>query len=99
MSEPSADLKDQLKQDMAEVNWLELTRSAPIDSLIAVAADLDLIEVAEQIALDNSDAVANWIKSGALERPDEHRREEWNAKPPQFLCVIVKPFVLIQLRS
>ncbi len=89
-------IRETLIRDMAEMHWLELERLAPDGALVCVGKELDLLDAAEQIALDNTEKVKYWMESGLLRRPEEEESNAWSQAETKFLCVIVKPFVLIQ---
>lgn len=91
-----SEMRETLLRDMAEMHWLELERIAPEGALVCVGKELELIAVAEQIALDNTPQVKQWMESGQLYRPEEKDSQAWGESNAKFLCVIVKPFVLIQ---
>ena len=58
---------------------------------------LDLIQVAQSIAEDNTAQVASWLKSGELQRPTQEQVEDWDKTPARiFKSIVVQPYVLIQ---
>ena len=92
----SKSIREALQDDMAEMFWLELERLAPSDSVIVVDGSIDLLEVGEQIAADNTERVSAWLEGGKVYRPNETQLEVLRTSSNRFLCVIVKPFVLAQ---
>lgn len=92
-----ADLRVELQAaiDEAEWNWLE--PHARRDSLILVAADLDLVDVAVAIANDNTLHVQHWIAEALIQKPSPHQLSDWTLEQhKRFHALIVQPYVLAQ---
>lgn len=91
------DLKSRLSQDLANVDWKDLLPHAKRDVVIVVNQELDLLEVAEAIAKDNTSLVSNWIEQKLIFKPSSEQLTNWNNNlDKQFLTLIVQPFVVIQ---
>jgi len=54
-----SDLKTQLEKDLATISWQEILPHAKRDAVVVIDQDLDILDVAEAIALDNSSQVNN----------------------------------------
>jgi hypothetical protein len=90
-------LKDDLKQTLDETEWAWLYPHLKRDAVIVVVPLLDLLEVAEKVALDDQAQVADWIQKGLIGKPSSAQLAEWGENPTKkFLSVIVQPYVLIQ---
>jgi hypothetical protein len=90
-------IKNQLLEELAEVEWSDLIPHAQRDAIILVSDSLNLIEVAEAIASDNVQLVQNWIATKLIEKPNQEQLSNWNSLPTSlFNTLIVQPFVLIQ---
>jgi hypothetical protein len=90
-------IKNQLLEELAEVEWSDLIPHAQRDAIILVSDALNLIEVAEAIASDNVQLVQNWIATKLIEKPSQEQLSNWNSLPTSlFNTLIVQPFVLIQ---
>ena len=61
-----------------------------------VEQELDLIEVAEAVACDQSGPVRQWLAGAQLARPGLQRVLDWEEKASRFQILIVQPFVLAQ---
>ncbi len=91
------DIKSQLSEELAEVEWSDLVPHAQRDAVIVVSDTLNLLEVGEAIAGDNVPLVQGWIGGNLLQKPTTAQLSEWNARPTSaFNTLIVQPFVLIQ---
>ena len=89
-------LADRLRQESGVADWNILNEHIERGAAIVVAADLDLIDAACQIAGDNTHAVSNWIADGSLSRPTAEQINEWRHTTPSFKSIVVAPYVLIQ---
>ncbi|MCD6186912.1 MAG: DUF2288 domain-containing protein [Desulfuromusa sp.] len=88
---------ESFKRDLAEVNWRELKIHLQRDSIIIVAAELDLIEVAVAVADDDKTRVEIWIAENQLAKPTAEHLERWQQESGnRFQMLIVQPFILVQ---
>jgi hypothetical protein len=91
-----SDLKQQLTEQIAEINWQDLKPHAQRDALIIVDENLDLVEVGCAIAQDQSNLVQNWISEQLIQKPTAQQFSLWNKNVNQkFKTIIVQPFVLV----
>lgn len=91
-----SDLKAQLSEDLADVEWSSLIPHVQRDALIVVNSDLDLIEVGAAIANDNVSLVERWISECLIHKPSSDELSDWNAQPSKmFHTLIVQPFVIV----
>jgi hypothetical protein len=91
------DLRKQLQEELDTVDWRALRTQLRRDSVILVAPELDLVEVACAVAADRTTAVAGWIAAAQLRKPGVEELTAWErelGKP--FRMLIVAPYVLIQ---
>jgi hypothetical protein len=86
-------LQEQL--DAARWEWLREHHQRGV--LLLVEPLLDLAEVGERMAADDSAAVQAWLASRLLAKPSETQVAAWDAMPDKlFALLIVSPFVLVQ---
>jgi hypothetical protein len=91
-----SDLKTELQQQIAQMDWKDLIPHAQRDVLIVVDQNLDLIEVGYAIAEDKTSLVQNWISEQLIQKPSSQQLSLWNENPShKFNTIIVQPFVLI----
>ena len=91
------DIKQRLKQDVADIEWQDLLPHAKRDAIIVAAKSLDLLDVGAAIAQDNTAVVNTWIKNQYIAKPSAEQLTSWNNNPQkQFTTLIVQPFVVIQ---
>lgn len=86
-----------LKETLDEAEWKWLAPHLARDAIILVSHDLDLLAVAEKVARDDKEQVAEWIEKGLLGKPTREQIETWTKTPTKkFLTIIVQPYVLAQ---
>jgi hypothetical protein len=91
------DLRAELKQSIDEAEWNWLEPHAQRDSVIVVAADLDLVDVGVAIASDNTLYVQRWIEEALIQKPSPAQLNDWmQHQDKRFSALIVQPYVLIQ---
>jgi hypothetical protein len=91
-----SDIKTQLEEQIAEIDWKDLIPHAQRDAIVIVNHPLDLIEVGCAIAQNKTELVQNWISEQLIQKPTAEQLSEWNEQSScQFRTIIVQPFVLI----
>ena len=92
-----SDIKTQLSEQLASIEWNLLIPHAQRDALVIVKEQLNLLDVAVAVAEDNSTAVQSWISQQLIYKPSPQDLSTWNSDPKkQFMTLIVQPFVLVQ---
>lgn len=96
MEELEPDLRTRLNGETARIRWPELERHFARGVVVAVAPELDLIDVAVAMAEDDTATVTPWLASGQVARPSAEQAQQWVARQPLFWAVVVAPWVLVQ---
>jgi hypothetical protein len=95
-----SDIKTQLTQELADIEWRDLKPHAMRDGLVVVHENLNLLDVGVAIAKDDVISVQHWISEQLIIKPSPEQLSSWNKAPErQFTALIVQPFVLIQEKS
>lgn len=89
-------LRAKLNQETAEIPWTELQRFFAGGSLISVADDLDLVEVAARMSADDTEAVSRWIEERRIARVSDVQAQAWMDADASLWTVVVKPWILVQ---
>jgi hypothetical protein len=92
------DLKNQLTEELADIEWSALVPHAQRDALIVVdeSESLSIVDVGVALAEDDVPTVQRLIAEQVIYKPSTDRLSEWNAMPDRkFSALIVQPFVLI----
>ena len=91
------EVRDKFEKDLAEVNWKDLRFHLQKDSIILVTDDLDLVDVAVDVATDNKDQISLWIASGKLSKPSREQIDQWETQlDTPFRMLIAQPYILAQ---
>ncbi len=90
-------LRGEFHQQTARIHWHELQTHYARGSVVAVGAQLDLVEVAVQLGLDNAARFASWIERGDVAAVSETQAREWFELNPVLWTVVAAPWVLVQL--
>ena len=81
MSEASdrdpAVVRQKLNQDTAKIKWGALHEHQLIECVIAVSADLDLIDVAYEFTFDNHDQVKAWMEQEQIMKVSDEQAQQW----------------------
>lgn len=92
-----SDLKTQLEKDLATISWQDILPHAKRDAVVVIDQKLEILDVAEAIALDNSSQVNKWILNQLIAKPSEQQLTKWNSEPELvFTTAIVQPYVIIK---
>jgi hypothetical protein len=89
-------LRTTLNAETARFQWQELQRFFAAGSVIAVADELDLVEVALHIASDDKAVVAQWMEQGRVGRVSDEQARAWLEQDAALWTVVVKPWILVQ---
>jgi len=92
-------LHAKLTLETSRMPWQELLRYFAGGTVIAVADDLDLIEVAVQISNDDAVSVSNWMAENRLGKVPDLQAQEWLDGEVSLWTVVVKPWILVQERK
>jgi len=91
-----ADIRQQLNAQTGRLGWKELERHFARGSVIKVAGELDLVEVAACVAQDDKATIEFWLASGRLAPADTEDALVWHGRQAEFWAVVVAPWVLVQ---
>ena len=88
-------LRDEIHSETSTIAWSELQRFFASGKAIHVADDLDLVEVALQVANDNSILVSEWMDRGKISPVSDDQARNWFDTNATVWAVVVKPRVLV----
>ena len=89
-------IKAKIVSETARINWLELQKFYAAGSVITVAAQLDLVDVAFAFSCDNKAQVADWLASGVVGRTTEQQAQHWFTQQTELWAVVISPWILVQ---
>jgi len=89
-------IKAKIVSETARINWLALQKFYAAGSVITVAAQLDLVDVAFAFSCDNKAQVADWLASGVVGRTTEQQAQQWFTQQTELWAVVISPWILVQ---
>jgi len=89
-------LKAKITAETARIHWLDLQKFYAAGSVVQVAANLDLIEVAYAFSQDLSAQVQHWLSQGSVCKVTDLQAEQWFSQKAELWAVVVSPWVLVQ---
>ncbi len=82
----------------ARIRWHDLQTHYARGAVVLVAPELDLVEVAVQLGLDNAATFQSWIDGGKVAAPSEAQALAWYDANAELWAVVAAPWVLVQSR-
>lgn len=95
-SKQDAQLFAKLNLETALFPWKELLRYFASGMVIDVSEELDLLEVAAAVSLDDTEAVKDWMFKNQIVKVSDDRALEWLQRDASVWTVVVKPWILVQ---
>ena len=90
--------KAKVNLETSQIPWKELQRFFAAGLAIAVATELDLVEVAYEFSQDNKSQVEQWLKQGLIAAVSDQQAGEWYQHDSLVWAVVVRPWILVQAR-
>lgn len=91
------ELRERLAENLDEARWEWLIPHHEREVVVVVNEELDLLDVGEAIASDNTSSVQHWINEQLIYKPSVQQVSVWNNnRGKRFNALIVDPFVLVQ---
>jgi hypothetical protein len=85
-----------LNLETSQIPWKELQRHFAGGTVLAVAGDLDLVEVAYQMSADNTALIREWMAAGRFSKVSDAQAAVWYRDDAVLWAVVVSPWVLVQ---
>ena len=90
------ELRHKLLAETSRIAWKELQVFFAQGNAIHIASQLDLVEVAVQISLDNTGQVKHWMDAGLIAPVSDEQAKLWYDNDILVWAVVVKPWILVQ---
>jgi len=99
--EPGAEahLRREYHGQTARIRWRELELHYARGRMVVVAPELDLVEVAVQLGMDNTACFQDWIGAGSVAQVSAGQASDWHASNAELWAVVAAPWVLVQQRD
>lgn len=82
--------------ETAKIPWRELQRFFAAGVVIAVAPDLDLVDVACALADDDKLRVEEWLSRGEMGLASDDQAREWLKSETVMWAVVTSPWIVAQ---
>jgi hypothetical protein len=92
-------LRSEYLSQTARIRWHDLQTYFAHGSVVAVSGGLDLVEVAVQLGLDNTEQFQAWIASGDVCAVHDEQARGWYDSNQALWAVVAPPWVLVQQRD
>ncbi len=92
-------IAEELNEQTGILGWQELVKHFARGVVITVEADLDLVKVAHSMSVDNTAEIQQWLAAGTVRRASDDDARKWNRDNPEFWCMVVAPWVLVQKKG
>ncbi|MFW2404574.1 MAG: DUF2288 domain-containing protein [Gammaproteobacteria bacterium] len=95
-AEPADLERARILGETAKIGWAELQRWFASGTAVYVSPELDLVETAYQLSIDNTSGFRGWLSTGLIDRVTDEQALEWLEADALVWAVVVKPWVLVQ---
>ncbi|CAA0091116.1 Uncharacterised protein [Halioglobus japonicus] len=96
MEERENVLRQEYHQQTARIHWHELQTYYAHGSVVAVSAQLNLVDVAVQLGMDNAERFEQWIAAGEVSAVADEQALIWYEANTCLWAVVAAPWVLVQ---
>ena len=98
-SQSRDELKAKLNLETSRIHWHELQTYFARGQVVRVSPDLDLLEVATELAADNKARFEQWMNDGRVGEVAPDAAQGWYDRNAELWAVVIAPWVLVQDRS
>lgn len=85
-----------LNLETAQMAWREMQRYFASGAALYVSPELDLVETAYQMSVDNAALIQQWMAAGQFGKVTDEQAKIWWDANAQLWVVVVSPWVLVQ---
>lgn len=90
------ELLTKLNLETSLINWHDLQTYYARGHVVRVAPDLDLLDVAAELAADNKARFEQWMKDDRIGDVPPDMARAWYDRNAELWAVVVAPWVLVQ---
>ena len=92
-------LRQEYHSQTARIRWHDLQTYYAHGSVVSVHPDLNLVEVAVQLGMDNTARFEAWIAAGQVAPVSDQQALDWYEANEELWAVVAAPWVLVQQRD
>jgi hypothetical protein len=85
-----------LNLETAQMPWREMQRYFASGAALYVSPDLDLVETAYQMSVDNAVMIGQWMAAEQFGKVTDEQAKIWWDTDAVLWAVVVSPWVLVQ---
>ncbi len=89
-------LHERFHSETSKIAWQDLQRFFAKGQVIFISEDLDLIDVACQIAENNKAQIETWMQNKEINKVSDEQALNWYKANSSLWSVVVKPWILVQ---
>ena len=92
------ELRKKFQGEIDQADWEMLAPHYERETLFKVSRDLDIFDVAIDLAIDNVDQVKKYLESNQLIRPTDDEAREYAKEKNKFFAnfLVIQPYVIFQ---
>lgn len=94
--ENDTDLRLKINSETARLPWTELVKHFASGTVVWVANELDLVDVAVRISHDDKATITQWMAQGNIAKVSDRQAREWLDSDASLWAAVVHPFILVQ---
>lgn len=98
-SEKEKLLRVEYLNQTARINWHDLQTWYARGAVVKVAGDMNLVEVAVQLGMDNTVQFKQWLEADNVALIDDDQARAWYESNEELWAVVAPPWVLVQKRD
>ncbi|GAB4264705.1 MAG: DUF2288 domain-containing protein [Methylomicrobium sp.] len=88
--------KAKLNLETSQIPWQELQRFFASGSALFISPELDMVDVAYQMSVDNAQQIEHWLTTKQIAPVSDAQALTWYETDATVWAVVVKPWILIQ---
>ena len=92
-------LREEFHGQTAHIRWHDLQTYYAHGAVVSVGTDLDLVEVAVQLGMDNTERFEQWIAEDLVAPVADDQALAWYELNQELWAVVAPPWVLVQKRD
>jgi len=89
-------LRAKINLETSRINWHDLQSFYAKGLVVGVSKDLDIVDVALQLTLDNKPQFESWQKAGLVIDISDEQALKWYDNKTDLWAVVVRPWILVQ---
>ena len=94
--EKDIELHAKINRETARLPWSELVKHFASGTVVWIADELDLVDVAVRISHDDKASITQWMAAGQIAKVSDEQARRWTDTGASLWASVVSPFILVQ---